>query len=200
MSVSTQPVMKIQPSVTKSGVVVLVGVMGTGKSTVGSGIAHALQCSFIDLDVQISKLTNCTVSEIFARGGEAEFRAIEADVLATVLDDACAQIAQRSANSVVVATGGGAVISQANREKIMSAADHVIWLDAHVDDLVKRTSSSKIARPLLSNNPQQVLSALSGERAGLYEQIATAKIDTSGKQIEQVVHAALQVLLQSEGT
>jgi len=192
--------MKIQPSVTKSGVVVLVGVMGTGKSTVGSGIAHALQCSFIDLDVQISKLTNCTVSEIFARGGEAEFRAIEADVLATVLDDACAQIAQRSANSVVVATGGGAVISQANREKIMSAADHVIWLDAHVDDLVKRTSSSKIARPLLSNNPQQVLSALSGERAGLYEQIATAKIDTSGKQIEQVVHAALQVLLQSEGT
>jgi len=200
VSVSTQPVMKIQPSVTKSGVVVLVGVMGTGKSTVGSGIAHALQCSFIDLDVQISKLTNCTVSEIFARGGEAEFRAIEADVLATVLDDACAQIAQRSANSVVVATGGGAVISQANREKIMSAADHVIWLDAHVDDLVKRTSSSKIARPLLSNNPQQVLSALSGERAGLYEQIATAKIDTSGKQIEQVVHAALQVLLQSEGT
>ena len=200
MSVSTQPVMKIQPSVTKSGVVVLVGVMGTGKSTVGSGIAHALQCSFIDLDVQISKLTNCTVSEIFARGGEAEFRAIEADVLATVLDDACAQIAQRSANSVVVATGGGAVISQANREKIMSAADHVIWLDAHVNDLVKRTSSSKIARPLLSNNPQQVLSALSGERAGLYEQIATVKIDTSGKQIEQVVHAALQVLLQSEGT
>jgi len=200
VSVSTQPVMKIQPSVTKSGVVVLVGVMGTGKSTVGSGIAHALQCSFIDLDVQISKLTNCTVSEIFARGGEAEFRAIEADVLATVLDDACAQIAQRSANSVVVATGGGAVISQANREKIMSAADHVIWLDAHVNDLVKRTSSSKIARPLLSNNPQQVLSALSGERAGLYEQIATAKIDTSGKQIEQVVHAALQVLLQSEGT
>jgi shikimate kinase len=200
VSVSTQPVMKIQPSVTKSGVVVLVGVMGTGKSTVGSGIAHALQCSFIDLDVQISKLTNCTVSEIFARGGEAEFRAIEADVLATVLDDACAQIAQRSANSVVVATGGGAVISQANREKIMSAADHVIWLDAHVNDLVKRTSSSKIARPLLSNNPQQVLSALSGERAGLYEQIATVKIDTSGKQIEQVVHAALQVLLQSEGT
>jgi shikimate kinase len=140
------------------------------------------------------------VSEIFDRGGESEFRMIETDVLATVLDDACAQIAQRSVNSVVVATGGGAIISQVNRDKIAHAADHVIWLDAHVDDLIKRTSSSKIARPLLANNPQQVLSALSNERAGLYEQVATAKIDTTGKQIEQVIDAALQILRQSEAT
>ena len=66
-----------------------------------------------------------------------------------------------------------------------------------MDDLVKRTSSSKIARPLLANNPQQVLSALSTERAGFYEQIATAKIDTTGKQIEQVIDAALQILRQA---
>jgi len=74
----------------------------------------------------------------------------------------------------------------------------VIWLDAHVDELVKRTSSSKTARPLLSNNPQKVLSALSDERAGLYEQVATAKIDTTGKKIDQVIDAALQILRQSE--
>jgi shikimate kinase len=74
----------------------------------------------------------------------------------------------------------------------------VIWLDAHVDELVKRTSSSKTARPLLSDNPQQVLSALSAERAGLYEQVATAKIDTTGKQVDQVIDAALQILRQSE--
>jgi shikimate kinase len=138
------------------------------------------------------------VNEIFARGGEAEFRAVEADVLATVLDDACALIAKQTALSVVVATGGGAIISKTNRDRITSAADHVIWLDAHVDELVKRTSSSKTARPLLSDNPQQVLSALSGERAGLYEQVATAKIDTTGKQIDQVIDAALQILRQSE--
>jgi shikimate kinase len=179
-------------------VVVLVGVMGTGKSTVGFGIAHALQCSFVDLDAQITKSAKCTVNEIFARGGEAEFRAVEADVLATVLDDACALIAKQTALSVVVATGGGAIISKTNRDRITSAADHVIWLDAHVDELVKRTSSSKTARPLLSDNPQQVLSALSGERAGLYEQVATAKIDTTGKQIDQVIDAALQILRQSE--
>ena len=198
MSISTRPVMKVQPSASKSGLVVLVGVMGTGKSTVGFGIAHALHCSFIDLDAQIVKEAKCTVNEIFARGGEAEFRAVETDVLATVLDDACALIAQETALSVVVATGGGAIISQTNRDRITSAADHVIWLDAHVDELVKRTSSSKTARPLLSNNPQQVLSALSGERAGLYEQVATAKIDTTGKQIDQVIDACLQILRQSE--
>ena len=78
--------MNAQPSTTKSGVVVLVGVMGSGKSTVGAGIAHLLQCVFVDLDNRITKLAKCTVSEIFARGGEAEFRAIETDVLATVLD------------------------------------------------------------------------------------------------------------------
>jgi shikimate kinase len=173
--------------------------MGTGKSTVGSGIAHALQCKFVDLDTQITKSAKCTVSEIFERGGEVEFRAIETDVLATVLDDARAQIDQQSSNSVVVATGGGAIISQTNRDKIVSAADHVIWLDAHVDELVKRTSSSRTARPLLANNPQQVLSALSNERASLYEQIATSRIDTTGKQIEQVIDAVLQILCQSEG-
>ena len=199
MSVSTRPVMKAQPSAAKTGVVVLVGVMGTGKSTVGSGIAHALQCKFVDLDTQITKSAKCTVSEIFERGGEVEFRAIETDVLATVLDDARAQIDQQSSNSVVVATGGGAIISQTNRDKIVSAADHVIWLDAHVDELVKRTSSSRTARPLLANNPQQVLSALSNERASLYEQIATSRIDTTGKQIEQVIDAVLQILCQSEG-
>jgi len=198
VSVSTRPVMKAQPSAAKTGVVVLVGVMGTGKSTVGSGIAHALQCKFVDLDTQITKSAKCTVSEIFERGGEVEFRAIETDVLATVLDDARAQIDQQSSNSVVVATGGGAIISQTNRDKIVSAADHVIWLDAHVDELVRRTSSSRTARPLLANNPQQVLSALSNERASLYEQIATSRIDTTGKQIEQVIDAVLQILCQSE--
>jgi shikimate kinase len=191
--------MKAQPSAATSGVVVLVGVMGTGKSTVGSGVAHALQCAFIDLDAQITKSAKCSVSEIFARGGESEFRVIETDVLATVLDDARGQIAQQTANSVVVATGGGAIISQVNRDKIVSAADHIIWLDAHVDDLVKRTSSSKTSRPLLATNPQQVLSSLSNERASLYEQIATSKIDTTGKQIEQVIDAVLQILRQSEG-
>ena len=197
MSVSTQPVMKAQLSAPKSGVVVLVGVMGSGKSTVGFGIAHALQCSFVDLDAQIVKAAKCTVNEIFARGGEAEFRGVETDVLATVLDDACALIASETTLSVVVATGGGAIISQTNRDKIASSADHVIWLDARVDELVKRTSSSKTPRPLLANDPQQVLSALSGERASLYEQVATAKIDTTGKQIDQVIDAALQILRRS---
>ena len=194
MSVSTVLSMNAQPSTTKSGVVVLVGVMGSGKSTVGAGIAHLLQCAFVDLDSRITKLAKCTVSEIFARGGEAEFRAIETDVLATVLDDACAQIAQHAARSVVVATGGGAIISQINRDKIASAADHVIWLDAKVDDLVKRTSSSKTTRPLLANNPHQALSDLSIERAGLYEQVATAKIDTTGLRIDQVIDAVAQIV------
>lgn len=196
MSVSTGLVMNAQTSTTNCGVVVLVGVMGSGKSTVGMGVARQLRCPFIDIDARIAQSTGKSVSEIFAQLGESQFRAIESDVLMQVMDESCLHNAPGVSPSVVIATGGGAVISQSNRDKIAAVASHVIWLDAQVDVLLQRTSSSKNTRPLLANDPQQTLSTLSAERAVLYQQVATAKVDTSGLTINQVIDAVEKIVCQ----
>ncbi|TRZ71521.1 MAG: shikimate kinase [Actinobacteria bacterium] len=179
------------------GVVVLVGLMGSGKSTVGTRLAQRLHCSFIDIDAQILREQKMTVSEIFAQSGEKVFREIEASVLAQVLDDACAQIVRNETQSVVVATGGGAVLRVTNRNKILNAATHVIWLDADVDTLVTRTSLSKNVRPLLETDPRSALTTLSNDRSDLYEQIATERIVTSNLGVDQVVDAVMQVVQSS---
>jgi len=179
------------------GVVVLVGLMGSGKSTVGNKLAQRLNCSFIDVDAQILKEKKMSVSEIFAQSGEVGFREIEASVLAEVLNESCAQIIRHEVQSVVIATGGGAVLAQANRDKIINAATHVIWLDADVDTLVIRTSSSKNIRPLLETDPRSILTALRDNRSDFYEQIATERIVTTNLGVDQVVDEVMQVVQSS---
>ena len=189
--------MNAQISTTNCGVVVLVGVMGSGKSSVGMGLARHLRCSFIDIDALIAQTAGKSVSEIFAQLGEAQFRAIESDVLMQVLNESCLDNARGLSRSVVIATGGGAVIAQSNRDKIAAVASHVVWLDAQVNVLLQRTSSSNNTRPLLANDPLQTLSTLSAERAVLYQQVATAKIDTSGLTIDQVVDTVEKIVCQA---
>jgi shikimate kinase len=179
------------------GIVVLVGLMGSGKSTVGTKLAQRLHCSFIDIDAQISNDQKLSVSEIFAQSGEAGFRKIEASVLAHVLNESCAKIVRHEAQSVVVATGGGAVLSVTNRDIIINAATHVIWLDADVETLVTRTSLSRNVRPLLETDPRSTLTALRNDRSDFYEQIATERIITSHLGIDQVVDAVLRVIQSS---
>jgi shikimate kinase len=179
------------------GIVVLVGLMGSGKSTVGTKLAQRLHCSFIDIDAQISNDQKLSVSEIFAQSGEAGFRKIEESVLAHVLNESCAKIVRHEAQSVVVATGGGAVLSVTNRDIIINAATHVIWLDADVETLVTRTSLSRNVRPLLETDPRSTLTALRNERSDFYEQIATERIITSHLGIDQVVDAVLRVIQSS---
>jgi len=179
------------------GIVVLVGLMGSGKSTVGTKLAQRLHCSFVDIDAQILKDQKMSVSEIFAQSGEVGFREIEASVLAHVLDESSAKIVRHEAQSVVVATGGGAVLSVTNRDKIINAAHHVIWLDADVDTLVTRTSLSKNVRPLLETDPRSTLTALRNDRSDFYEQIATKRIITSHLGIDQVVDAVMQAMQAS---
>lgn len=171
--------------------------MGSGKSTVGKKLAQRLHCSFIDIDAQILKEKSMTVSEIFAQSGEVGFREIEGSVLALVLDESCAQIVRHEAQSVVVSTGGGAVLCATNRDNIARSATHVIWLDADVDTLVARTSVSKNARPLLETDPRRTLTVQGKERSDFYEQIATQRIVTSNLGIEQVVDAVMQVVQAS---
>ena len=180
------------------GVVVLIGLMGSGKSTVGMRLAQQLNCEFVDVDARIALETNKTVREIFASDGEEEFRKVESSVLATVLNESLSQISDRSATCVIIATGGGAIIAKSNRDKMIDSADHIIWLQADVDALVRRTSASKSVRPLLDSDPRNTLQALDRERSDLYGQIATTKINTSALRVDQVVDQIVTVVQSTE--
>ena len=96
--------------------------MGSGKTTVGKHVARLLNCEFVDLDDVVRKSHGASIREIFSQHGEEVFRDYESTALASTLAD--------RKSSLVLATGGGAVIRQSNREIITESADHVVWLDA----------------------------------------------------------------------
>ena len=165
--------------------IVLVGLMGSGKTTVGKRIAQELGYSFVDSDDVVASAAGKSVREIFAQDGEAAFRKHEGDAIRTVLTNGTA--------SVVLATGGGAVISSENRALISKEASHVVWLDASVEDLVVRTKSCA-ARPLLDGDAAATLQSLSSQRSAWYDEVATVRIDTRGKPVTKVCSAVLEAI------
>lgn len=118
--------------------VVLVGMMGAGKSAIGRSVASHLGVNFIDLDVEISKAANMEITEIFDTYGEVFFRDKESKVLQRILDK----------EPIVLAAGGGAFVSEKNREMILSKA-HSIWLNSDCALLWDRIKNRK-HRPLLN--------------------------------------------------
>jgi shikimate kinase len=159
--------------------------MGSGKTTVGKRIAQELGYSFVDSDDVVASAAGKSVREIFAQDGEAAFRKQESDAIRTVLTNGTA--------SVVLATGGGAVISSENRVLISEEASHVVWLDASVEDLVVRTKSGA-ARPLLDGDAAATLQSLSSQRSAWYDEVATVRIDTRGKSVTKVCSAVLEAI------
>ena len=165
--------------------IVLVGLMGSGKTTVGKRIAQELGYPFVDSDDVVASVAGKSVREIFAQDGEARFRQCESDAIKSVL------VGRKS--SVVLATGGGAVISSENRSLISEQASNVVWLDASVEDLVVRTKQSA-ARPLLDGDAAATLQSLSSQRSAWYEEVATVRIDTRGKTVAKVCSAVMEAI------
>ena len=141
----------------KRGPIVLVGMMGVGKSTVGRRLAARLGLAFVDADEEIEKAAGMTISEMFARYGEAHFRDGERRVIARLMDGA----------PKIIATGGGAFIQEDTRALILDHAT-AIWLDADIDILVDRVSRRE-GRPLLKDkDPRTVLTELAALRNPIY--------------------------------
>jgi shikimate kinase len=137
--------------------VVLVGLMGAGKTSVGRRLAAALDLPFRDSDEEVERAAGRTVAEIFADRGEAEFRDGERRVIARLLDEP----------AHVLATGGGAFMNPQTRRLIMQKATSV-WLKADVDVLLRRVAR-KTDRPLLQQgDPRAVLEALAAQRDPVY--------------------------------
>jgi shikimate kinase len=159
--------------------------MGSGKSTVGKRIAQELGYAFVDSDDVVASTAGKSVREIFAQDGEAVFRQCESEAIKSVLAD--------RQSSVVLATGGGAVISSDNRSLISEQASTVVWLDASVEDLVVRTKSG-VTRPLLDGDAATTLQSLSSQRSAWYDEVATVRIDTRGKSVAKVCSAVMDAI------
>ena len=163
--------------------IALVGMMGTGKSTVAARVAATLGWTCIDVDAVIEARTARAISDIFATDGEAAFRAIEADVVADVLGGQ--DVTRRGCVGCVVALGGGAVLTPSNRERLADC-DAVVWLHAEPAVLARRLAGDA-SRPLLAGDPLARLVALAGEREGIYRSVATHDIDVAELGIDDVV-------------
>lgn len=156
--------------------------MGVGKTTTGSRLAPALQYRFVDTDQLIEAYTKQTISQIFAKAGEAEFRQIEHQVLSQV-----------SAHTrLVVATGGGIVLDSENWGYLKTGI--VIWLDMGVDQLYKRLRGNS-QRPLMqSDDPLATLHRIYEERRSLYAEADICLQVNELETAELVCDRLLQVL------
>ena len=140
--------------------IVLVGMMGVGKSSVGRRLAARLGIPFVDADAEIERAAGMSISDIFARLGEADFRSGEARVIARLLEG----------GPQVLATGGGAVLNPDTRA-LIKAKGVSIWLSADFEVLLRRISKRKNERPLLQTaDPAATLRHLLATREPIYAQ------------------------------
>lgn len=170
------------------GNIFLVGLMGAGKTTVGKLLAKRLDKPFYDCDHEIQKRTGVNIPVIFEIEGETGFRQRESAMLKELarLDD------------IVLATGGGAVLSKDNRD-LLHRSGTVIYLRATVNDLWQRTRHDK-NRPLLqTEEPLAKLNELYTQRDPLYQEVADIVIETSKQSVHTLVHQLEQKLQEFSG-
>jgi shikimate kinase len=163
--------------------IALVGLPGSGKSTVGRQLARRLGLPFRDSDHEIEARIGCTIREFFAREGEPAFRDIEEEVIRDLTGGA----------DGVLATGGGAVLRPANRQRLREAAQ-VVYLRSAPDELYRRLRQDT-QRPLLQvADPLQRLRTLYDERDPLYRETAHYVIETGRPSVATLVNMVLMQL------
>lgn len=153
--------------------IVLVGLPGAGKTTVGRALAARLGRDFVDVDAFIEAETGNTITQIFSQDGEAAFRRLEAEAIGKLVG-----------RGGVLAPGGGAVLNETARQILKD--QFVIWLKVSVDQALARVGDGR-TRPLLASNPPDSLAHLRQEREPIYRQVADVNVETDGRQIEQIV-------------
>ena len=157
--------------------IVLVGMMGVGKSSVGRRLATLLDCTFVDADEEIERSAQMSIPEIFDTYGEDYFRDGERRVIARLIDEC--------EGCCVIATGGGAFCNAETRALILDRA-LTIWLDSEIDTLVERTGR-KDNRPLLKEgDPRETLARLREERRPYYAQAPIHVVSGSGPHVQTI--------------
>ena len=163
--------------------IVLIGMMGAGKSSLGTRLAERLKLAFVDADAEVEAAAGMSIAEIFEAHGEAAFRDGERRVIARLL----------KTGPQVLALGGGAFVDAATRAEVLDKAIS-IWLDVPVDELVERVKRKPGKRPLLANtNVHEKLTTLMHERGPLYAE-ADIRADISGKSHDAAIDRLVDLL------
>ena len=174
------------------GNIILVGLMGSGKTSVGKVLARLLNKDFVDSDHEIERVTGVRVPVIFEIEGEAGFRARERKMIAEIV----------ARENILLATGGGAVLAKENRD-LLRAHGTVIYLRAPVKSLLKRTQHDR-SRPLLQvADPAAKLTELYEQRDPLYREVAHLIVDTSNQSVRTLaaqIEAKLKTFANPEHT
>lgn len=167
----------------KSRNIFLIGPMGAGKSTIGRQLADLLKLQFFDSDREIEERCGASIDWIFDLEGEDQFRIREQKMIEELTEK----------SGIVLATGGGAVLSQSSREKL-SARGTVIYLRATIDQQVERTEKDT-RRPLLQvEDRREKIIELAGEREPLYCEIADLVVDTDAGTVRTVASTIVKLL------
>lgn len=166
--------------------IVMVGLMGAGKTSVGRALARSLGIDFVDSDSEIERAAGCSVVDIFSMYGEQEFRRVEKSVIERLLDT--------KPVVKVVSTGEGAFITPAVREMVLKRAISV-WLKADLDLLVKRTNFRNTRPQLLNNDSRVILSQLIRERYDTYA-MANIMVETHDESLRKTLNAVLRAIAQ----
>ena len=164
---------------------VLVGFMGSGKSSVGRILSSLTGFALVDTDDLVVREAGCSIPDIFRDQGEAAFRRIEREVLQSLVGRI----------GLIVATGGGVIVSEENRS-LLPQIGPVVWLDADPEHLHQRVKHSK--RPLLqTDDPRATLEKLYREREPLYREASSVRIDSGDLTHRQTAEAILAALRET---
>jgi len=165
---------------------VLVGPPASGKTTVGTAVATALEVAFRDTDRDVEEATGSSVADLFVEHGEPHFRDLERAAVAKALAE----------HDGVLALGGGAVMHDDTRQLLVAqgaGGGVVVWLDVDLPSAAKRVGLSR-DRPLLAVNPRAMLRTMLEDRAPLYREVATATVPTSNRTTDDVVADVLALI------
>ncbi len=162
--------------------------MGSGKTAVGRHLARLLRYTFLDSDADIEVKTGVDIAFIFEKEGESGFRVREREAIERLT----------RLGSIVLATGGGAVIDADNR-RVLAERGVVVYLETSIDQQLERTRHSR-HRPLLNDtDPESRLKELMLRRAALYAQIAQVTVSTNGRRVQLVAEEILEELRRAHG-
>lgn len=164
--------------------IILVGFMGSGKSSIGKQLAKGLQYDYIDTDSLIVTKTGKNIATLFKTEGEVRFRELETETLE--------ELSASSNKNFVLSTGGGIILSEQNR-MILKSLGTVIWLNASPDALFER-ATRKPHRPLLDvEYPRRTFDQLLAKRLSLYQEACELEIDTTQLSYSKTVEAILEI-------
>ena len=163
--------------------IILIGMMGSGKTTVGKELSKLTGLPLLDMDSVIEEQIGKSIADIFREDGESRFRALETALLRYLEDSP-----GNTRGATIISTGGGVVLRAENR-RLLSKMGYVVWFDVTVDSLIERTSRAN-NRPLLrSENRREILERLQEERRAHYSEICDLYVETSSLDVLSVVEA-----------